>query len=74
MIDPREFSERLAKAVEAADLAFWAEIAKAFPEADKGDFSPDATITWNKARDLAVYRWMMFNHPDNMSIDRLYRS
>lgn len=61
---PEALRKRIEKAVEDADLAFWAEIAKAFPQATSGDFPPDATFAWNMARDQAVYTWLMWNYPD----------
>lgn len=64
MPDLVEFGNRLKAAVASADLAFWAEIATAFPEATTGDFPPEATFEWTEARDLAVLRWILFNHPD----------
>lgn len=55
--------QRIAQAVEEADLAFWKEIATRFPEVTSGDFPPDATFAWDRARDEAVYRWLVYNHP-----------
>lgn len=56
--------DRVKEAVEQADLAFWAKIAKAFPEVKSGDFPPDATFAWNRARDEAVFWWLVYNHPE----------
>lgn len=55
--------QRIAQAVEQADLAFWREIATRFPEVTSGDFPPDATFAWDRARDEAVYSWLFYNHP-----------
>jgi hypothetical protein len=65
--------DRINKAVEKADLAFWAEIAKAFPEAKSGDFPPDATFAWNRARDEAVYWWLIWNHPKSELIEQMHK-
>lgn len=61
--------DRIKKAVEEADLAFWAKIAQAFPEVKTGDFPPDATFAWNRARDEAVYWWLVYNHPNSEMIE-----
>lgn len=74
MPGPEEFSEHLKAAIENADLAFWAEIAKAFPEAKSGDFPPDAAFAWRKAMDEAVYNWLMFNHPCGEWINKVFRA
>jgi len=68
------FSDRIGEALMKADLAFWAEIAKAFPEAKTGDFPPEASLKWDKARDQAVYWWLVFNHPNTKWIEKLYES
>lgn len=63
-----ELRNRIRKAVEEADLAFWDKIAKAFPEVTSGDFPPDATFAWDRARDEAVYVWLLLNHPKSEQI------
>jgi hypothetical protein len=59
--------ERIKAAIEKADLAFWAEIAKAFPEAISGDFPPDADFAFAEACEQAVDTWLLFNHPERQS-------
>lgn len=61
---PEDLRKRTEEAIEKADLAFWAEIAKSFPEATGGDFPPDVNFAWNQARDGAVYWWLVYNHPE----------
>jgi hypothetical protein len=61
--NPREFKKRIKEAVEAADQAFWIKIAKAFPEARKGDFAPGEAERWDHAVKVAVYWWLYWNHP-----------
>ncbi|MFG1872112.1 hypothetical protein [Micromonospora arborensis] len=56
--------KRLAEAVEAAGEAFWAEIAKHFPEVTSGDFGPDETITFERAQHAAVSLWLYYNAPE----------
>lgn len=53
--------ERIKKAVNDADSAFWSEIVKHFPEVLTGDFAPDETIQFNNAQELAVKRWLKNN-------------
>lgn len=59
----RRLVARIEKAVEDADMAFWAEIAKAFPEVKSGDFPPDATFKWRLELLDAVLTWLTYNHP-----------
>ena len=43
-----DLDTRIKDAIARADDAFWAEIAKAFPEVKTGDFPPDLTVDrWN---------------------------
>lgn len=73
---PREWSpradlrRRLDQALQKADAAFWAEIAKAFPEVKSGDFPPDLTARWTKDIGDAVLQWMLTNHPNARAIER----
>jgi len=46
---------------ENAQLAFWAEVARSYPEIKTGDFPPDATFEFNEACRLAVKRWLIWN-------------
>jgi hypothetical protein len=55
--------ERISAARRNADLAFWAEIVKAFPEATGGDFPPDAAFKQDLANAEAVLDWLGWNHP-----------
>lgn len=58
---------RIDKAVEDAELAFWAEIAKAFPEAKSGDLGPDVVhILISTMRDaVTVWVWLNVPHDDS---------
>ena len=55
--------ERLNKALEAADLAFWEVIARHYPEAVGGDLDPGALQTHDKARACVVLAWLDYNPP-----------
>lgn len=55
---------RLADAVEAAGEAFWAEIAKHYPEVNSGDFGPEETVTLERALHGAVSLWLHYNKPE----------
>lgn len=55
--------ERINKAVEAGELAFWEQIAKAFPEARTGDFPPEAVHAHRFANREAVELWVRWNLP-----------
>lgn len=68
-----ELRRRIEKAVRSADLAFWKEIAKAFPEAPSGDFYAEGAHAWNKAVAQAVYSWLQWNHPRPYWIETIAR-
>ena len=56
--------ERLAKATEDAQLAFWEEFAKHYPEAVSGDFEPLHTIWFDNACGMATAHWVDNNVPE----------
>ena len=41
--------ERLGEVLEAAQAAFWREIADSFPEVKTGDFPPDCQLAFDQA-------------------------
>jgi hypothetical protein len=53
--------ERIREAVEDGAGAFWAVIAKQFPEVKSGDFPPDAEFALTKALEEAVRVWLDAN-------------
>jgi hypothetical protein len=53
--------ERITEAVEDGVEAFWAVIAKQFPEVTSGDFPPDAEFALTKALEEAVRVWLDAN-------------
>ena len=58
-----EHQQRLDSVLEAADLAFWAEIVKAFLEATAGDYPPDLTFSMHETQKSNVLWWLNFNAP-----------
>jgi hypothetical protein len=48
---------RLQLAVAAGRQAFWGAVAQAYPEITTGDFSPEATLAWERATEDAVRSW-----------------
>jgi hypothetical protein len=62
-MDKAEFAKRVHEATENAGLAFWAEIAKAFPEAKGGDFPPESEHAWWMSMEEAVRVWLSWNLP-----------
>ena len=56
-------TERLNKALEAADLVFWEVIAKHYPEATSGDLDPGAIQAHGDACKRAVLAWFDYNLP-----------
>jgi len=61
--------KRIADAAERAGFAFWEEVARCFPEADAGDFPPDATFEIDEAMKTAVQRWTDYNAPERSRAD-----
>lgn len=54
---------RTEKALYEANDAFWAVIAKAFPECKSGDFAPIPTLRFDEAQKAAVETWLDSNLP-----------
>lgn len=44
-----------------AERAFWAAVAKEFPEIKSGDFPPNATVEFERACNAAVREWLLHN-------------
>lgn len=63
---------KLNKIVNAAEEAFWAEIAKAFPHIKTGDLSPDADIPFKTAARDVVRAWVDENTPDGPAFGGYY--
>ncbi len=61
MSNPSKDVNRMNDVIDDAEWAFWAIIAKAYPEARAGDFSPMATIEFNAAVVTAVTHWLELN-------------
>lgn len=53
--------ERVSKAVQLAELAFWSTVAECFPEARWGDFDPGASAAFVDACGYAVAEWVRCN-------------
>ena len=53
--------DRVQQVVEKAMDAFWQEVAKQYPEITRGDFPPEATITFSDACENAVRLWVHLN-------------
>jgi len=52
-----------------AEQAFWAEVAKSFPEAKSGDLDPMAVTRFSKAAQEAVRAWVEWNVPGAVDED-----
>lgn len=59
----QKVSPEVAAAAEAAQEAFWAVVAQAFPAALTGDFPPDADMAFDKACEEAIESWVAWNVP-----------
>ena len=53
--------ERITKAIEDADFAFWAEVAASFPEISSGDFPPAAEARLRFKMEAAIRMWVKLN-------------
>ena len=62
-----ETNERIHHAVVAAQEAFWAKIAEAFPEIKTGDFSPSAQMAFDATCMTAAVTWVRANQPDPLA-------
>lgn len=69
--EAQKLGDRIAKAMKKADQNFWAEIAKAFPEAQSGDFGPEETWRWEQAQEEAVLTWLGWNYPPSKAMDEI---
>ncbi len=58
------FEQRMEDAKVAANDAFWAKVAEAFPETTTGDFPPDAAFVWNSTMEYAIKIWVELNAPE----------
>lgn len=62
------FRQRMKEALDSADDAFWAVIAKSFPEVETGDFPPDAVRAWDDAMGKSLYTWLQWNAPGSEAL------
>ncbi len=56
--------EKVEEVTEQAQMAFWAEVAKSFPEVTTGDLAPDVSYIFGEACKTAIEKWVESNHPD----------
>ena len=54
-------ADRFDRLVDDAEAAFWAELARAVPEARTGDMPPDASAVFTSACARAVAAWLIAN-------------
>jgi hypothetical protein len=59
-----DVERRLNEAVQAAEDAFWSEVARSFPEATHGDFGPDETVRRDHFNFQDVLSWLRWNAPE----------
>ena len=56
-----DLERRVREAIARADEAFWAEIARSFPEVKTGDFPPDLTVDRDNNNFVDVACWVALN-------------
>lgn len=61
-------TKRVDKAVEEASEAFWAVIAKSFPEAKTGDLDPLADLAFSMNTREIVGQWVVANVPGKVKV------
>lgn len=66
--------KRFEEAINNAEEAFWAEIAKAYPEIKSGDLGPDIVIPFKTMMEKAVAAWLTLNAPEGVEIVNLVHS
>lgn len=66
--------EQIEAAIKDAELAFWAEIAKAFPEVQSGEIDPGESQYRGLVNHGHVVMWLGNNHPELSSDDDLYET
>lgn len=59
----RPSAERVADAARRAGDTFWEVVGQSFPEVTTGDIDPGALMAIESAMDVAVERWLRWNHP-----------
>jgi hypothetical protein len=62
------FRERMNRAIESADRAFWDRITTEFSETGTGDFPFSEIQEWDNAMGKAVYAWILMNMPEKKEI------
>jgi hypothetical protein len=60
--------DRIEKALDKGEDAFWAAIAAQFPEAVTGDLSPDMVLTLRRTMERAVREWVNANVGADLSL------
>lgn len=66
-----DLTERVDKAAEGARLAFWAVIAKSFPEAKTGDLEPPTVLTFDLVTRAITREWVQNNVPGKIMFKNL---
>lgn len=61
-------AKRIERAREDAIFAFWAEIAKHFPEATGGDLDPHSVFYFDEMADDLIEEWTATNIPSKETI------
>lgn len=59
--NPPTADQIIESAARDAEDAFWKVIAEKFPAVTSGDFPPDASVEFDKAREKAVRLWLQIN-------------
>ena len=59
-----DIDTRIERTAEHAMDAFWAVVAKRFPEATSGDFDPTSSLVFRRQCVSVIRLWLMFNAPE----------
>ena len=60
--------DRIKKALDKGEDAFWAAVAGQFPEATSGDLSPDMSLDLKRTMERAIREWVDANVGDDLAV------
>ena len=69
--EARALVDRIMRAIQEADLAYWDKIAREFPEVKSGDFGPEETFRWHNEMEEAVLVWLANNFPRSRALTEI---
>jgi hypothetical protein len=62
-MNKQEWNESIENVAKSAEFAFWAVVAKAYPEVETGDFDIGLTFEMRMEMESYIAHWLNSNHP-----------